>query len=78
MLSFRYFGGSLELISLDGWGTFSHKIDSLLLTRLYAYVRHRCILKATQAGKSLEKFIFYRLLGLMLQFQGTNLEGIEV
>jgi hypothetical protein len=32
IISYSYFGGSLELISLDGWGTLEHGPDNLLLT----------------------------------------------
>lgn len=45
----NYFGGSLELVSLDGYGERSWRLCSGALT--YYDVRDRCICPASQAGK---------------------------
>jgi len=50
----RYFGGSLELVSLDGWGTYRRirMVLSLLIVRLTNTCRHRCVCPITEAGMS--------------------------
>lgn len=70
-----YFGGSLELVSLDGWGLSFFLIMCFYILK-YVSFRYRCICEATKARKH---YLTLWASGLWLCIcQGTNLEGIEL
>lgn len=48
----RYFGGSLELVSMDGWGMCSALFRNLGIEPCYH--RDGCIFKASEAGRCLK------------------------
>lgn len=45
--SYRYFGGSLELVSLDGWGELSQSPTNTVNNNLLS-LRYRCLSTTTK------------------------------
>jgi hypothetical protein len=72
---FRYFGGSLELVSLDGWG-------EIVRYQIYMYHADTIALQGTDVYLRLPKLVscgvLCHLRTLLMRPKGTNLEGIEV
>lgn len=51
-LEFRYFGGSLDLMSLEGWGELIGVISLNVLGLTWLYCRMRYIFKVTLLRRS--------------------------
>ena len=74
LLCSRYFGGRLELVSLDGWGLCPCPSGCIsAVSELFA--RHGCLFPPSKASAS--QYSYVSILAQQAP-KGTNLEGIEV
>ena len=73
-----YFGGCLELVSLDGWGLSFLSMNFYLFELKYDHSRYRCICEVAKARKHCFTCSERAESDCITDFQGTNLEGIEL